>query len=161
MHVARAAPGLRRAIDDAVASRPFNPPHHQAGGPGQPRLHRRGLLERRPPTTTRTTKPATTCCNAPLRRRGARLGRRRGGDQNRFQVGDMLEIITPGQPPGAAGEMFNLDGEPVQVARAAGARAHTARRTCGGCPDRSPAAGLNLPCSYLKFKCFTSGRTAI
>jgi putative protease len=120
-YVARTAQVYRRAIDDAVAGRPSTAADHRAGRPGQPRLHRRPAGappgQRLPELRNRPQRAAAQ----PLRRRGARLRRRLAEveTKNRFAVGDHLEIIHPqGNRQVQLEKMFNLEGEPVQVAQA-------------------------------------------
>jgi putative protease len=97
-YVARTAQVYRRAIDDAVAGRPFNPellPSSKAcPTAATPRLA--GAPPQ--PTTTRTTKPATprpSAASSWARSRPCADGWAEVETKNRFAVGDTLEIIHP------------------------------------------------------------------
>ncbi len=106
-YVARTAQVYRRAIDDAVAGRPFNPELlHRAGRPVQPRLHRRPagappgqrLPELRSPATRVTQRSQFV---------GEVLGTEGLAEQasaetwvqvetkNHFAVGDLIEVVHP------------------------------------------------------------------
>ncbi|GAO23616.1 peptidase U32 [Alicycliphilus sp. B1] len=120
-YVARTAQVYRRAIDDAVAGRPFNP-HLITELEGLAnRGYTGGLLERRPANDYQNYETG----NSVLQRahfvgevRGWADGLAEVETKNRFQVGDMLEIIHPqGNRQVRLEKMFNLDGEPVQVAQ--------------------------------------------
>ena len=120
-YVARTAQVYRRAIDDAVAGRPFNP-HLITELEGLAnRGYTGGLLERRPANDYQNYETG----NSVLQRahfvgevRGYENGMAEGETKNRFQVGDTLEIIHPqGNRQVKLETMFNLDGAPVQVAQ--------------------------------------------
>jgi putative protease len=120
-YVARTAQVYRRAIDDAVAGRPFNP-HLITELEGLAnRGYTGGLLERRPANDYQNYETG----NSVLQRahfvgevRGWEDGMAEVETKNRFQVGDVLEIIHPqGNRQVRLEKMFNLDGEPVQVAQ--------------------------------------------
>ncbi|MFZ7318854.1 tRNA 5-hydroxyuridine modification protein YegQ [Comamonas jiangduensis] len=119
-YVARTAQTYRRAIDDAVAGRPFNP-HLITELEGLAnRGYTGGLLERRPANDYQNYETGTSV----LQRshfvgtvRGYENGMAEIETMNRFAVGDMIEIIHPtGNRTMKLEQMFNLDGEPVQVA---------------------------------------------
>ncbi|MDH0362655.1 tRNA 5-hydroxyuridine modification protein YegQ [Comamonas aquatica] len=119
-YVARTAQTYRRAIDDAVAGRPFNP-HLITELEGLAnRGYTGGLLERRPANDYQNYETGTS-----VLQRSHFVGQVRGYENglaeietmNRFAVGDMIEIIHPtGNRTMKLEQMFNLDGEPVQVA---------------------------------------------
>ena len=120
-YVARTAQVYRRAIDDAVAGRPFNP-HLITELEGLAnRGYTGGLLERRPANDYQNYETG----NSVLQRahfvgevRGYENGMAEVETKNRFQVGDTLEIIHPqGNRQVKLETMFNLDGAPVQVAQ--------------------------------------------
>lgn len=119
-YVARTAQTYRRAIDDAVAGRPFNP-HLITELEGLAnRGYTGGLLERRPANDYQNYETGTSV----LQRshfvgtvRGYENGMAEIETMNRFSVGDMIEIIHPtGNRTMKLEQMFNMDGEPVQVA---------------------------------------------
>ena len=119
-YVARTAQVYRRAIDDAVAGRPFNP-HLITELEGLAnRGYTGGLLERRPANDYQNYETGTS-----VLQRSHFVGQVRGYENglaeietmNRFAVGDMIEIIHPtGNRTVKLEQMFNLEGEPVQVA---------------------------------------------
>ena len=119
-YVARTAQTYRRAIDDAVAGRPFNP-HLITELEGLAnRGYTGGLLERRPANDYQNYETGTS-----VLQRSHFVGQVRGYENglaeietmNRFAVGDMIEIIHPtGNRTMKLEQMFNMDGEPVQVA---------------------------------------------
>ena len=119
-YVARTAQTYRRAIDDAVAGRPFNP-HLITELEGLAnRGYTGGLLERRPANDYQNYETGTS-----VLQRSHFVGQVRGYENglaeietmNRFAVGDTIEIIHPtGNRTMKLEQMFNLDGEPVQVA---------------------------------------------
>ena len=119
-YVARTAQTYRRAIDDAVAGRPFNP-HLITELEGLAnRGYTGGLLERRPANDYQNYETGTSV----LQRshfvgtvRGYENGMAEIETMNRFSVGDMIEIIHPtGNRTMKLESMFNMEGEPVQVA---------------------------------------------
>ena len=119
-YVARTAQVYRRAIDDAVAGRPFNP-HLITELEGLAnRGYTGGLLERRPANDYQNYETGTS-----VLQRSHFVGQVRGHadgmaeieTMNRFAVGDIIEIIHPsGNRTVKLEQMFNLEGEPVQVA---------------------------------------------
>jgi len=119
-YVARTAQTYRRAIDDAAAGRPFNP-HLITELEGLAnRGYTGGLLERRPANDYQNYETGTS-----VLQRSHYVGKVQGYDNgmmeietmNRFSVGDTLEIIHPtGNRTVKLERMFNLEGEPVQVA---------------------------------------------
>ena len=120
-YVARTAQVYRRAIDDAVAGRPFNPELITELEGLANRGYTGGLLERRPANDYQNYETG----HSVLQRshfvgevRGYSDGLAEVETKNRFAVGDRLEIIHPqGNRQVLLEKMFNLDGEPVQVAQ--------------------------------------------
>jgi len=120
-YVARTAQVYRRAIDDAVAGRPFNPSLLTDLEGLANRGYTGGLLERRPANHYQNYETGTSV----LQRahfvgevRSFADGMAEVETKNRFAVGDMLEIIHPlGNRKVRLDSMFNLVGEPVQVAQ--------------------------------------------
>ncbi|GGH50382.1 U32 family peptidase [Comamonas phosphati] len=120
-YVARTAQVYRRAIDDAVAGRPFNPELITELEGLANRGYTGGLLERRPANDYQNYETGHS-----VLQRSHFVGEVRGWadglaeveTKNRFQVGDTLEIIHPqGNRRVKLEKMFNLDGEPVEVAQ--------------------------------------------
>jgi len=120
-YVARTAQVYRHAIDDAVAGRPFNPSLLTDLEGLANRGYTGGLLERRPANHYQNYETGTSV----LQRahfvgevRNFADGMAEVETKNRFAVGDMLEIIHPlGNRKVRLDTMFNLAGEPVQVAQ--------------------------------------------
>ena len=120
-YVARTAQVYRRAIDDAVAGRPFNPELITELEGLANRGYTGGLLERRPANDYQNYETG----HSVLQRshfvgevRGYADGLAEVETKNRFAVGDRLEIIHPqGNRQVLLEKMFNLDGEPVQAAQ--------------------------------------------
>jgi U32 family peptidase len=119
-YVARTAQTYRRAIDDAVAGRPFNP-HLITELEGLAnRGYTGGLLERRPANDYQNYETG----HSVLQRshfvgtvRAYENGMAEVETMNRFAVGDTIEIIHPaGNRTMKLETMFNMEGEPVQVA---------------------------------------------
>jgi len=120
-YVARTAQVYRRAIDDAVAGRPFNP-HLITELEGLAnRGYTGGLLERRPANDYQNYETGHS-----VLQRSHFVGEVRNWadgmaeieTKNRFAVGDTLEIIHPqGNRQVVLAQMFNLEGVPVQVAQ--------------------------------------------
>lgn len=120
-YVARTAQTYRRAIDDAVAGRPFNP-HLITELEGLAnRGYTGGLLERRPANDYQNYETGHS-----VLQRSHFVGQVRGyadgmveiETMNRFAVGDTIEVVHPtGNRTVKLTQMFNLEGEPVQVAQ--------------------------------------------
>ncbi|EFI62476.1 MULTISPECIES: tRNA 5-hydroxyuridine modification protein YegQ [Comamonas] len=120
-YVARTAQTYRRAIDDAVAGRPFNP-HLITELEGLAnRGYTGGLLERRPANDYQNYETG----HSVLQRshfvgavRGYSDGMAEIETMNRFAVGDTIEVIHPqGNRQVKLEKMFNLEGQPVEVAQ--------------------------------------------
>ena len=120
-YVARTAQTYRRAIDDAVAGRPFNPALITELEGLANRGYTGGLLERRPANDYQNYETGTS-----VLQRSHFVGQVRGYENgmveietmNRFAVGDTIEVIHPsGNRTVELTQMFNLEGEPVQVAQ--------------------------------------------
>ncbi|EED66367.1 tRNA 5-hydroxyuridine modification protein YegQ [Comamonas testosteroni] len=120
-YVARTAQTYRRAIDDAVAGRPFNP-HLITELEGLAnRGYTGGLLERRPANDYQNYETG----HSVLQRshfvgavRGYADGMAEIETMNRFAVGDTIEVIHPqGNRQVLLEKMFNLEGQPVEVAQ--------------------------------------------
>ena len=119
-YVARVAQVYRRAIDDAVAGRPFNPDLLlQLEGMAN-RGYTGGLLERRPAQDYQNYITGHSQFQ-----RSQFVGEVQGIEggwaevivKNRFDVGDTLEVIHPsGNVEIVLSEMRNLDGEPITAA---------------------------------------------
>ncbi len=120
-YVARTAQTYRRAIDDAVAGRPFNP-HLITELEGLAnRGYTGGLLERRPANDYQNYETGHS-----VLQRSHLVGAVRGWadgmaeieTMNRFAVGDTIEVIHPqGNRRVLLEKMFNLEGQPVEVAQ--------------------------------------------
>ncbi len=121
-YVARAAQVYRRAIDDAVAGRPFNPELLLELEGLSNRGYTGGLLERRP---SQDYQNYITGHSESHRSQfvGEVLQVREDGwaeveTKNRFAVGDRLEVIHPsGNRIVQLDEMKNQDGEAIDVAQ--------------------------------------------
>ena len=120
-YVARTAQTYRRAIDDAVAGRPFNP-HLITELEGLAnRGYTGGLLERRPANDYQNYETG----HSVLQRshfvgavRGYADGMAEIETMNRFAVGDTIEVIHPqGNRQVKLEKMFDLEGKPVEVAQ--------------------------------------------
>ena len=120
-YVARTAQVYRRAIDDAVAGRPFNPELITELEGLANRGYTGGLLERHPANDYQNYETGHS-----VLQRSHFVGEVRGWadglaeveTKNRFQVGDTLEIIHPqGNRQVKLEKMFNLEGQPVEVAQ--------------------------------------------
>jgi len=120
-YVARTAQVYRRAIDDAVAGRPFNPQLIAELEGLANRGYTSGLLDRRPAHDYQNYESGNS-----LLQRSHFVGEVRAWadgmaeveTKNRFAVGDTLEIIHPqGNRQIRLEAMFNLAGEPVQLAQ--------------------------------------------
>ncbi len=120
-YVSRTAQTYRRAIDDAVAGRPFNPNLITELEGLANRGYTSGFLERRPAQDYQNYETGHS-----LLQRSHFVGEVRGfadglaeiETKNRFSVGDTLEIIHPsGNRQVLLEKMFNMDGEAVTVAQ--------------------------------------------
>ncbi len=120
-YVARTAQTYRRAIDDAVAGRPFNPELiTQLEGLAN-RGFTAGFLERRPSQDYQSYELRNSVLGHSYYVGEVVAG---GGDgwsvvevKNKFQVGDQIEIIHPkGNHTVTLEHMRNPDGEPITVA---------------------------------------------
>jgi putative protease len=119
-YVSRTAQVYRRAIDDAVAGRPFNPSLITELEGLANRGYTAGFLERR---ATQDYQNYETGHSVAQRSqfvgevRSTRDGWAEVETKNRFAVGDTLEIIHPaGNRTVVLGEMKNLDGQAITVA---------------------------------------------
>ena len=120
-YVARTAQTYRRAIDDAVAGRPFNPELITELEGLANRGYTGGLMERRPANDYQNYETG----HSVLQRshfvgevRGYENGMAEIETKNRFSVGDTLEIIHPtGNRQIKLEKMFDLEGKPVEVAQ--------------------------------------------
>lgn len=119
-YVARTAQVYRRAIDDAMAGRPFNPELLLELEGLSNRGYTGGLLERRPSQDYQNYLSGHS-----QTRRSQFVGAVRAWadgwaeieTKNHFQLGDRLEIIHPqGNRSIQLERMFNLAGEPITVA---------------------------------------------
>ena len=121
-YVSRTAQVYRRAIDDAVAGRPFNPQLLTELEGLSNRGYTAGFLERRPSQDYQNYLTGSS-----LAQRGQFVGEVRSlradgwaevETKNRFAVGDRLEIIHPsGNRTLTLAEMQNVDGEAIAVAQ--------------------------------------------
>ena len=119
-YVARTAQVYRRAIDDAVAGRPFNPALITELEGLANRGYTSGFLERKPAQDTQNYDTGSS----EMRRsqfagevRSVRDGWAEVETKNRFQVGDRLEVIHPdGNRIVPVTHMENGDGDAIQVA---------------------------------------------
>ena len=119
-YVARTAQVYRRAIDDAVAGRPFNPQLVTELEGLANRGYTSGLLERRPANDYQnyeTGHSVTERSQFVGEVKSAQDGWAEVETKNRFAVGDWLEIIHPsGNRTVQLKQMKNADGQPIQVA---------------------------------------------
>ena len=119
-YVSRTAQVYRRAIDDAVAGRPFNPALITELEGLANRGYTSGFLERRPSQETQNYDTGSS----EMRRsqfagevKSARNGWAEVETKNRFQVGDTLEVIHPdGNRLVPVTQMKNADGDTITVA---------------------------------------------
>ncbi len=131
-YVARTAQVYRRAIDDAVAGRPFNPELLIELEGLSNRGYTGGLLERRPSNDYQNYISGHS-----LTQRSQYVGEVLGTEglaeaglsglnqewvlvetKNHFAVGDLIEVVHPsGNITVRLQEMRNLEGQPVQVAQ--------------------------------------------
>ncbi|MBK6613204.1 tRNA 5-hydroxyuridine modification protein YegQ [Ottowia sp.] len=119
-YVARTAQTYRRAIDDAVAGRPFNPRLITELEGLANRGYTSGFLERRPAQDYQnyeTGHSVATRSQFVGEVKAVRDGWAEVETKNRFAVGDWIEIIHPqGNRTVRLETMKNAEGEPVQVA---------------------------------------------
>ncbi|MDO5626413.1 MAG: tRNA 5-hydroxyuridine modification protein YegQ [Pseudomonadota bacterium] len=119
-YVARTAQTYRRAIDDAVAGRPFNPALITDLEGLANRGYTSGFLERRPAhdyQNYETGHSVTQRSQYVGEVRGVQDGWAEVETKNRFAVGDWLEIITPqGNRTMQLQVMKNAQGQPIDVA---------------------------------------------
>ena len=120
-YVARTAQVYRRAIDDAVAGRPFNPQLITELEGLANRGYTTGLLDRRPANDYQNYETGHS-----VAQRSQFVGEVRGAvdgwveveTKNRFAVGDTLEVIHPsGNQIIQLTQMRNAEGQPVEVAQ--------------------------------------------
>jgi putative protease len=120
-YVARTAQVYRRAIDDAVAGRPFNPELLVELEGLSNRGYTGGLLERRPSQDYQnyiTGHSVTQRSQFVGEVRSWADGWAEVETKNHFQVGDMLEVIHPqGNHTIKLEHMLNLKGEAITVAQ--------------------------------------------
>ena len=119
-YVARTAQTYRRAIDDAVAARPFNPSLITELEGLANRGYTAGFLERRPSQDYQNYETGSSEAHHSLFV-GEVVSTRDGWAEietkNRFSVGDTLEIIHPsGNRTQRLDRMKGLEGESIQVA---------------------------------------------
>ncbi len=119
-YVSRTAQVYRRAIDDAVAGRPFNPELVTELEGLSNRGYTAGFLERRPANDYQNYETGSS-----ENQRSQFVGEVKAvhdgwaevETKNRFAVGDQLEIIHPsGNRRLRLTQMLGLDGTPLQVA---------------------------------------------
>jgi putative protease len=120
-YVARTAQVYRRAIDDAVAGRPFNPELLLELEGLANRGYTGGLLERRPSQDYQNYITGHSVAHRSQFVGEVRSVREDGWAEvetkNRFAVGDMLEVIHPsGNRRVRLERMTSLEGAPVEVA---------------------------------------------
>ena len=119
-YVSRTAQVYRRAIDDAVASRPFNPDLiTQLEGLAN-RGYTAGLLDRRPANDYQNYETGHSAAQRSQfvgEVRGVENGWAEVETKNRFAVGDLLEIVHPsGNHSVRLTHMRNAEGESMEVA---------------------------------------------
>ena len=121
-YVSRTAQIYRRAIDDAVAGRPFNPSLITELEGLSNRGYTAGFLERRPAQDyqnyeTGSSQTQRSQFVGEVSTTQARDGWLQVDVKNRFAVGDRMEIIHPsGNQTITLQAMQNLDGQGIQVA---------------------------------------------
>ena len=121
-YVSRTAQIYRRAIDDAVAGRPFNPALITELEGLSNRGYTPGFLERRPAQDyqnyeTGSSQTQRSQFVGEVSRTQARDGWLQVDVKNRFAVGDRMEVIHPsGNQTITLQAMQNLDGQGIQVA---------------------------------------------
>nr|MBP7302443.1 U32 family peptidase C-terminal domain-containing protein [Brachymonas sp.] len=121
-YVSRTAQIYRRAIDDAVAGRPFNPELITELEGLSNRGYTAGFLERRPANTyqnyeTGSSQTQRSQFVGEVSKTEARDGWLQVEVKNRFAVGDRIEIIHPtGNQIVTLQAMRNADGQNIQIA---------------------------------------------
>ena len=119
-YVSRTAQVYRRAIDDAVACRPFNPNLITELEGLANRGYTSGFLERRPANDYQNYETGSSQARRSqfvAEVKSAADGWAEVETKNRFAVGDTLEIIHPsGNRLVTLEQMRSLDGEALQVA---------------------------------------------
>jgi putative protease len=119
-YVARTAQTYRRAIDDAVAGRPFNPQLITELEGLANRGYTSGFLERRPAQDYQnyeTGHSVATRSQFVGEVKAVQGGWAEVETKNRFAVGDWIEIIHPqGNRTVRLDVMKNADGQPISVA---------------------------------------------
>ena len=119
-YVARTAQVYRRAIDDAVAGRPFNPQLITELEGLANRGYTSGFLERRPSQDYQnyeTGHSVATRSQFVGEIKSAKDGWAEVETKNRFAVGDWIEIITPqGNRTVRLDVMKNAEGQSIDVA---------------------------------------------
>jgi len=119
-YVARTAQTYRRAIDDAVAGRPFNPRLITELEGLANRGYTSGFLERRPAQDYQnyeTGHSVSTRSQFVGEVKSVQGGWAEVETKNRFAVGDWLEIIHPrGNRTMRLSAMKNAEGQPIEVA---------------------------------------------
>ncbi len=119
-YVTRTAQTYRRAIDDAVAGRPFNPNLITELEGLANRGYTAGFLERRPAQDTQNYETGSSEAHRSQfvgEVKSSKDGWAEVETKNRFAVGDTLEIIHPaGNRTVVLTQMKSLEGEPISVA---------------------------------------------
>jgi putative protease len=120
-YVSRTAQVYRRAIDDAVAGRPFNPELITELEGLSNRGYTSGFLERRPSQSYQNYETGSSTAQRSQfvgEVRDVKDGWAEVETKNRFAVGDTLEIIHPrGNQLLKLEQMKNLQGQPIEVAQ--------------------------------------------
>jgi putative protease len=119
-YVTRTAQTYRRAIDDAVAGRPFNPNLITELEGLANRGYTAGFLERRPAQDYQNYETGSSDAHRSQfvgEVKSSKDGWAEVETKNRFAVGDTLEIIHPaGNRTVQLTQMKSLEGEPISVA---------------------------------------------
>jgi len=119
-YVTRTAQTYRRAIDDAVAGRPFNPALITELEGLANRGYTAGFLERRPAQDYQNYETGSSEAHRSQfvgEVKSSKDGWAEVETKNRFAVGDTLEIIHPaGNRTVRLTQMKSLEGEPISVA---------------------------------------------
>jgi putative protease len=119
-YVTRTAQTYRRAIDDAVAGRPFNPKLITELEGLANRGYTAGFLERRPAQDYQNYETGSSEAHRSQfvgEVKSSKDGWAEVETKNRFAVGDTLEIIHPaGNRTVVLTQMKSLEGEPLSVA---------------------------------------------